>query len=379
VKRNDLAEADKPQVYLGLQVLRGIAALMVMTAHTELFWYMATSDPRAANFPANGALGVDIFFIISGFVVTYATVRRSGSTESAGTFIARRFLRIAPTYWLMSCVAVAILVWHHLQGEPISTYPSPIGYYILGSFLFLPLPLHGTISAPVLAVGWSLNIEMYFYVLFAFGLWLRASISRFIASSVLIVTLVIVIQAPSRVTGYGATMLCEFIAGVLLARYVILGGEISGRIAIPAGAVSALILIFVPLKMSFLTWRGLTCGPLAFFIVLAAISLENRQSWHWPKPLVALGTISYSLYLVHVPLAQVLMPVLCKVHIVRLASPTRLSHLIFVVTGIAFSLAAAVLFYRLAEKPTHDFARRRFPARQMAPADPETVQREAFI
>jgi exopolysaccharide production protein ExoZ len=337
-------------------------------AHTELYWYMATNDPRAAGFPVNGMLGVDIFFIISGFVVTYSTMRRSGAIETARTFLARRVIRIVPAYWFMSGVAVAILAWHRSQGEPIGTYPSPISYYILASFAFLFMPLHGQISQPVLAVGWTLNIEMYFYLLFAFGFWLKASISRFLVSSILIITLLIVIASHAAATGSGATILLEFIAGVLLARYVILGGTVSTRLALPLGIASALIILLVPMKMSFLTWRGFTAGPLAFFLVLAAISVENLNGWRWPRWLLWLGTISYSLYLVHIPLASILTPVLVHLHIVRLGHPTRLSHLVFLFTENLGSCALAAALHHLVEKPTHAFARRRFSTKQAEPS-----------
>lgn len=136
-----------------LQILRGIAALLVVFYHARLVfdiphdsWFYALSGI--------GYAGVNLFFIISGFIMCYTTDRRTGPLK----FMGRRLVRIAPLYWL-------ILLFHagfHSLTDP-QTYLS---------MLFIPLSVQ---SPPFLGfaawtVGWTLNYEMFFYPVFALSL-----------------------------------------------------------------------------------------------------------------------------------------------------------------------------------------------------------------
>jgi exopolysaccharide production protein ExoZ len=137
---------------VSIQALRAIAALLVFWGHAIL-----TLNPKeAAEFPRlYGPFGVDLFFVISGFVMVYSSERLFGRPGAPIKFFARRLARIVPLYW----AATAILVWF------VVPYASTKA--VLGSLFFVP---HLPVEAPLLFVGWTLIFEMFFYVVFAIAL-----------------------------------------------------------------------------------------------------------------------------------------------------------------------------------------------------------------
>lgn len=146
----------------GLQLLRGLAALMVLVGHViaEAEHYLALPLPGDA---IPWTRGVDIFFVISGFIITLSANRFAGQPLA---FLWRRFLRVAPLYYLFTTLMVAALLL--LPGGAKGTALEP--GQILNSYLFLPFERHDGRIAPVLSLGWTLNYEMFFYVLMALAL-----------------------------------------------------------------------------------------------------------------------------------------------------------------------------------------------------------------
>jgi hypothetical protein len=120
-----------------IQVLRGIAAVMVVLFHVCGFQI--------------GAAGVDIFFVISGFIMFHTNRNVFGLTGAAILFLKRRILRIAPLYWLCSAFAF----WPGVELKSL-----------VASVLFVPVRSEDGSIHTVLAPGWSLNFEMFFYIVF---------------------------------------------------------------------------------------------------------------------------------------------------------------------------------------------------------------------
>jgi len=142
-----------------VQVLRAIAASMVVVTHCYL--YVVPHQPLFVNL---GTLGVAIFFIISGFIM-YHTCRNqwTGSPAVARGFFARRLHRIVPLYWLVTSAIVALLL---VAGHAVPAWKAALSY------LFIPYDFNGEKFRPVLGVGWTLDFEMFFYLLFAAALLL---------------------------------------------------------------------------------------------------------------------------------------------------------------------------------------------------------------
>jgi len=137
---------------VSVQVCRGLAAIIVVLAHLH--------NVELKYFPTNfmgifqyGILGVDLFFVISGVVISAVTVGKFSSARNAGTFLYHRFARIYPTYWVYSALVLAAFLYNPLWINAASGHHVDI----LPSFLLIPTHL------PMLVMqGWTLSYEIYF-------------------------------------------------------------------------------------------------------------------------------------------------------------------------------------------------------------------------
>lgn len=271
-----------------LQMLRGIAAFGVV-----LFHITAPTQPNAAHPFGVGAAGVDIFFVLSGFVMWYATSERA---THALDFWKARFIRVAPLYYLYTLVFMLMLYINQgfLFGIP----------EVLKSLLFIPFnnsldhqPL------PILGVGWTLNYEALFYLLFGCSLVLSGKKWRFLAMAAVFAFLICL--RPFAPAGdavamrFTSPMFLEFLVGMLIAMQL-------HRIQRLPGAVSlTLMLVAIGLLAGWGTgWhhipRTIGAGIPAVLLVTAALGLEQSlKRQPWGAPLKLLGDASYSLYLVH--------------------------------------------------------------------------------
>jgi len=123
-----------------IQVLRAIAAIGVVLVHAGIdfnYWGHAS-----INWHLRGAAGVDLFFVISGFVMVYISKPHFGQGDTWMTFILRRIIRIVPLYWLVTTF------YAFSGGHPL--------HQIISSYLFIP-DVEG--APPLLAQGWTLRYE----------------------------------------------------------------------------------------------------------------------------------------------------------------------------------------------------------------------------
>ena len=142
---------------VSIQALRVIAAFMVLAFHVSL--EVAKLTPAAVLTP--GSAGVDLFFVISGFVMLYSSERLFGRPWASAQFFKRRLVRIVPLYWLATTALVLLVA------------PFAGTKAVIASLLFWPYPAGG---APLLNVGWTLNIEMFFYLVFAAALLAKSRV-----------------------------------------------------------------------------------------------------------------------------------------------------------------------------------------------------------
>lgn len=196
-----------------IQYLRFIAATMVVLFHATQALHRDFSSEALPRF-LQGARGVDIFFVISGFIIVY--VSRHANYDG-WTFLARRFARVAPPYYLASVamLAVALFIPQVLQSTTL-TWP-----HTIASFLFIPWDNPGTASAfPLLQVGWTLNAEMQFYAIFAAVFFLPSGLRAMAASCVILaIVLVGLLVNPGNQTlaAWTNPILIEFIFGMAIA------------------------------------------------------------------------------------------------------------------------------------------------------------------
>lgn len=146
-----------------IQILRGIAASMVVFHHftaAVMDYAHANSMVVQSGIGRLGACGVDIFFVISGFIMVYTTREKDGAREAI-SFLRKRVLRIYPLYWIWT--SVILIIW--LTGIGLRAHLYGIRF-IVGSYLLFPVA-NGDHFHPLLDQGWTLSFEMLFYLIFA--------------------------------------------------------------------------------------------------------------------------------------------------------------------------------------------------------------------
>lgn len=272
--------------FYSIQALRGIAALFVILEHVR--------------FLNCGAFGVDIFFVISGFMIMFSTHK---STEH---FLRKRFLRILPLYDLMTIGTFALLLLFPSMFE--QTKANPV--FLLKSLFFIPFDVGGGIIQPLMRIGWTVNYEIFFYLVFCIAFHINHKYRGLICSLLLCALVIISHLVPvsfAPLTFYGDYIQFEFILGILL--YYLAWGAYNlfmvGKLPRLLCNLSMLLIpvIFIVLVVTkphinilgyrrFLVW-----GIPAVLLVLCAFLAGLK--WKLPSPLVQLGDMSYSIYLVH--------------------------------------------------------------------------------
>ncbi|WDZ81341.1 acyltransferase (plasmid) [Ensifer adhaerens] len=310
----------------GIQYLRAVAALGVVVFHAA---------ERTGHHFAIGAAGVDIFFVISGFIMWVLSERRPMSPVS---FLRDRVQRIAPVYWL----ATAVMVLGGLAGLFPNLVLTP--GHVVASLVFVPMPSPSTGEVwPVLVQGWTLNYEMFFYAVFALTLLLPRSRRLLAITScfLLLVGLGFAIDSNNALFAtYTRPIILEFVAGMIIAA-LWLRGRVPGSncglllVAIAISGLSALAVFRLP-------FDEFVLGPLAVILVVGTLAVEGR-GWFRPRGLpMLLGDASYSIYLWH----TFAISVVVKACAMAGVDPTP-SAFVAVVAGTTLGVAA----YLLLEKP----------------------------
>lgn len=336
--------ASRP-TYLMIQVLRGFAALMVVAHHSSI---LASAHLHRDSNWVNGSSGVDLFFVISGFVMTVSSRPLLTAAHPARTFLARRLERIVPMYWIVTLAKVLTLrIWPGSGNSDVGGWR-----HVTSSLLFLPGTNPHRVGEPILIVGWSLNFEMAFYVLFALALWWRKP-------PVLIAGPVILLAALTAITGHFASLawvayyqysiVLEFLGGILLALALPWLRRMPWQAGLVLVAVNIPLLWFCFLRWVPL-WRGLVWGVPALAVVAGLISMETRWGAHMPRWTLQIGDASYSIYLVHTFVLPAIGLALLAVH-----HSWRHEILTLMILCTLLSAGAGVVAFRWIELPINDW------------------------
>ncbi|RJG46399.1 acyltransferase [Mesorhizobium sp. DCY119] len=333
----------------GIQYLRAFAALAVVVFHAA---------ERTGGHFAIGAAGVDVFFVVSGFIMwTLAQSRPVTPLQ----FLRERLERIAPVYWIATAVMVA--------GAFAGLFPNmklTLGH-VLGSLFFIPhiSPSNGEIW-PVLVQGWTLNYEMFFYVVFACTLLLPTARRLPALAGLFILLTVIGLSLDSDnplFRTYTNPAILEFLLGALIGTF-----WLEGKIPSPASGLALILLAvfgFVFVGVTYVGFHPFVFGPLAVALVTGVLSLERAGMISDFRPLTWIGDASYSIYLWH----TLAVSVVAK-FAPALSLPAPLALVIAVIAGTGIGLVA----YELLEKPiaaAFKTLRRRGAIRTSAMTPPE--------
>jgi exopolysaccharide production protein ExoZ len=331
---------------LPIQYLRGIAAMMVV-------WHHALNQLPGLKelFPSEvGSYGVDLFFVISGFIMVVTTSRKS---VTPARFVVRRLVRIVPLYWILTLAAAGLAL-----AAPVLFRSTQVSAgHLLSSLFFIPhwSPTHPGTDWPLVVPGWSLNYEMFFYVIFALALFGKV-VWR---APVIIGTLMALVGlgmalGPSEsavVQSYTSPLLLEFAAGVALAVLWLRGHWAPARpLRIAAVAAGAALLAF-----DASVGRHWLLPAVASLLIVFGCLYSTRLASTNPIGL-ALGDSSYSIYLSHLFALGLLRWVWIKAP--PAGSVGAGEALAFMGVALLVCAVAGWVLYRCAEKPMTNFLNR---------------------
>lgn len=323
----------------GIQYLRAIAALGVVVFHAA---------ERTGTHFVIGAAGVDVFFVVSGFIMWVIANDRSLSPSA---FFRDRLERIAPLYWIATGVMVA--------GALAGLFPNMrlTAYHVFASLAFIPnrSPSSGEIW-PVLVQGWTLNYEMFFYALFAAALFLPAN-RRLAALALVFCALAAaglpfapgtpIFKTPIFKT-WTDPLLLEFLLGIGIGKL-----WLDDRMPSPATGIALISVAAAGFGFVGATYAGFNpfvLGPLAAALVVGVLALEKGAGVRRFRPASYLGDSSYAIYLWHAMAISVAVKLGAAL---SLPGPVVLG--IAVISGIAVGAAA----HEILEKPIAAFLKGR--------------------
>lgn len=336
--------------YSTIQLLRGFAAMMVVVEHSLLLLQNKINvNSSVIQFPA-GAAGVDIFFAISGFVIILATYNNSKKDVRWQDFLYKRLIRIIPLYWLVTLIKLLLML----------TLPSLTGrssidiWHSVASFLFIPAWDSNHETLPIVQVGWTLNYEMFFYIIFSIALAFNLRPIKWVSGFFVVLSL---IGLTFNVKDYGAVfglvrpLLLEFVFGMLIAHLTLKGYRLSYKLSAFLIALSISLLFatnFLPFDLSPSHYRVIFWGIPSAILLSALVSLEDRLHKRISSFSKLVGDASYAIYLIQgfAMLAVGLFLIkLEKVASIKLGTAIELG------LCAGFSLVAGIIVHYFIEKP----------------------------
>ena len=323
-----------------VQILRFIAAAAVVIGHSADRGLPAQSlHPWFWSVPWWN--GVDLFFVISGFIMAWLSRDAFGVPGAAADFLKRRAVRIIPPYWFFTTLTVIAV---SLLGGRFRGTSVDLGQ-LLTSYTFLPWPrLDGKLN-PILAQGWTLNYEAFFYVAFAAVLLSRRGLPLLCTGFALLTLLGSWLPASWFMLSFWARpLILEFVAGILLAQLHARGF----RLALPArlATVALAVLIYsLPPSDFGERWDLFFHSGLAAIVLSASFILarEPERRGAFGRFLELGGDASYAIYLSHYALINLVL-------LAWAASGVGMPW-VGITVAVAVAIASGMLFFLLVERP----------------------------
>lgn len=324
-----------------LQAARAIAALSVVLVHSvAMASRYGTAGVGAKEDFFAGLLhaGVDLFFVVSGFVMTYITHGLESSFFNSSVFFVKRIARIVPIYWAVTLFKALLLfqvpsVFNNQRFDAVGT---------IKSLLFIPYFNADGLMFPVMGVGWTLNYEMFFYGYFALVLML--SRKHLLQISLMVFPLLVAIgklyefESPFMLMATDPIVL-NFLYGIVVAHIFLNGKSLTNK-----GAVFSIVLgVSLLLLCGFVSFinfhRVVKWGIPVAMTICGFISLEHNRSLSVGSWLVTIGDSSYSIYLTH----TLVLPLFGK--ILYVAVPSGVPSVALVSGGMAIATVFGHFFY----------------------------------
>ena len=314
-----------------IQVLRFFAAFSVMMVHLPVFEF--------------GIWGVDIFFVISGFIMMYVT------ENNEKFFLLKRIFRIVPLYWILTLgvFALAILVPDVLNNTTANIV------HLIKSLFFIPFDKNGAGHFPILFLGWTLNFEVIFYFLFSLSLVFFKE-NRMIACSIFIIIFLVFNKIFSEKNfifeTYANDIFIEFIFGMIL---FTIWKKYKNKISTNLSnhfICLAILLVSIFILNYYNFSRSVSYGLPSLILTVYFLFFLNHLKF--PKILVSLGDASYCIYLLHPYVIQFFYKIL-EINeydiIIELVFTLIISVIVFIVS---------LLIYKFIEFPINGSLRKKF-------------------
>lgn len=330
--------------------LRGLAAMLVVLHHSDAVWTGTSLAPFMMALSGHCDLGVEVFFVLSGFSIAYATRGANFSVQWLRVFLVRRLVRLTPAYFVSIVFALVVLGLQNSLGNsdplPFPTWPALLAH------LTYSQELMGYGS--VVGVYWTLCLEVQFYIAFAVLMtalsWVRRNIDAhegMLYSSFLVISLISLSRPFYTSPVYENTLFTSL--WFIFASGSLIWWTIDNKFPRLLGwGVSFSLLCFSIVDANeHILAAALTC----FFLYICSRS-GNLHNWLKPRWIQFLGLISYSLYIVHMPIT-----ILMKSAQRRFIGFGFLLSPITLILLYLISIAAAIALYYLIERPSITFSK----------------------
>lgn len=331
-----------PKVLDSVQQLRAVAALGVLIFHIETQAARMGYEGYWPNFLSSG---VDIFFVISGFIMWVTTYGRSTTPLQ---FLGNRLARIVPLYWLVTTFALVILlVQPSWMQSGVLSWP-----HVISSYLFFPIvhPVKLASMEPLIFAGWTLNYEMLFYAIFAIALMLSTKARLWFTILVLAALAALRLTNPEPLTVlwfYSHDIILEFGFGVLIGWYITAERSVLPWLSYVLIGVGSVTLALFAANPDIDALRVLVRGAPSALIVLGAVSLEVEGRKIRSAFVNYLGDASYSIYLVH----GIALSAYTQIWRIVLPQGTEQNLMAFTVSAVVACCLASIVVYEVVEKP----------------------------
>jgi peptidoglycan/LPS O-acetylase OafA/YrhL len=354
----------KVERFVFIDALRGLAALGVACYHIHR--YGPLHEPASQLIPAplatvfeHGWMGVQIFFVISGFVIAYSVHGVQISPKFLGNFALRRSIRLDPPYWATILFVLGLYAVARSLGLGADLIDPPHWRQLLShAFYVQDIAGYGNIS-----VGfWSLCIEVQFYlaliVMLGTAQWLHRRLGKtsarvgaaclLVATAPLALASLVEYSAGSEWDVWLLHFFCMFFLGAL--GWWTLAGRVPQQVF---WLYVGLLLIRLELDWSL----EIACATVAGVTIYLAGRSGHLTRWLSAASLQYLGRISYSLYLIHYPISWIVVG-----FGFWLTGDNARAAILWLLLALALSIGAADLLYRFVEAPSVRLARRFKPA-----------------
>jgi peptidoglycan/LPS O-acetylase OafA/YrhL len=346
-----------PSKLQSVQAARGIAALLVVMHHISLRFEQRVDETNFLGiFDRFGFAGVDLFFVISGLIMVVTCHHQFGRGAAMLPFLWRRATRIYPLYWIFTLVQLSVIVMIPSVTDRIITTGS-----IIASFLLLPQSVY-----PILAPGWTLVYEMFFYLVFSVLFFIPKRFSAYFLVVWGTMTIgLYMLQMPEGLSNttdllqlplYASPMTLEFLAGCLVGYLYVHQVKRFAAISLALGTIWflggwVLVEALTDASAEFGLTRVIVFGTSSAMILYGSITLQRIDFNRW---LVAIGDASYSLYLSHLLVIGAFAIIWSRVHLQGIVIQA-LFEAVMLVACVGF----AFFTYRTIELPMLNRMRRK--------------------